>query len=203
MSSDAALYARVSTENQDLDKQVEKLKTWAESHGHNYDLYSEKVSSIKERPEFEKLMEDVEQYDIVAVTKIDRFGRSLQDMLQKMNDIQDQGADFVTVDQPINTEDEMMGDLMTKLLALFADFERKMIRRRLEEGWEEAHKEGRVGRPSKLSEDDIDFLVEHYEDGAQYKYLKSMLKTRRGVDASKSTIYRALKDREVVGGDSE
>lgn len=192
MVKEVALYARVSTENQNLDRQVKKLKNWVKEKGYNFNLYSEKVSSIKERPKFKKLMEKVGDYDVVAVTKIDRFGRSLQDILQKINLIQDKGVDFVTIDQPINTEDEMMGDIMTKLLALFAEFERKMIRKRLEEGYEEALKKGKVGRPSALTEKQKDKVEEMYEKGASYKFLANHY------DVSKATIYRTLKERNKI-----
>jgi len=61
--------------------------------------------------------------------------------------IKDGGAEFVAIDQPINTDDELLGDLTLKMLALFAEFERKMIRKRLEEGYQEALGPGQ-GRPA-------------------------------------------------------
>jgi len=191
----AALYARVSTDNQDLNRQEDKLIDWATSHGYDYTLFSEKVSSIRERPQFETIMENVEEYDVIAVTKIDRFGRSIQDILEKVQLIKDEGAEFVAIDQPINTDDELLGDLTLKMMALFAEFERKMIRKRLEEGYREALAQDRVGRPSKLDEAEGDEIERMYEKGASYKFLANHY------DVSVSTIYRVLKSRGAVGSD--
>lgn len=189
----AALYARVSTENQDLERQEQKLVQWAESQGYEYDLYSEKASSIKERPKFEEILTHIEDYDILAVTKLDRFARSIQDFLQRIDEIREKGCEFHTVDQPINTDDEMYGDLLLNMLALFADFERKMIRRRLEEGYAEAMKDGRVGRPSALSDNDKEKLAAMYESG---RYSWNGLKEEFGV--SKATISKALKEKGAL-----
>ncbi|MFB6158250.1 MAG: recombinase family protein [Candidatus Nanohalobium sp.] len=160
----AALYARVSTQNQDLEPQEEKLREHAEQEDWNFDLYSEKASSIKERPEFEKIMQNIEDYDKVVVTKIDRFARSLQDFLERINKVRENGAEFQALDQPINTEDEMYGEFLLNQLALFADLERKMIRRRMEEGFEKAKQEGKVGRPSSLTESEKESIALKYSE---------------------------------------
>lgn len=199
MSKKAALYARVSTENQELDRQEEKLESWAENQDIEYELYSEKVSSIKERPEFEKILDNIENYDLVVVTKIDRFARSIQDFLQRIDRVRNHGAEFKAIDQPINTQDEIYGDFLLKQLALFADLERKMIRRRLEEGYKEAKEEGRVGRPNKLTEDEKDWVAEKYEKGASYKYIRLLLKDEKGKEVSQSTIGRVLREKGLTG----
>lgn len=203
ISKKAALYARVSTENQELDKQEKKLESWADRKGHEYELFAEKVSSIKERPKFEEVLERLDEFDVLAVTKIDRFGRSLQDTLQKLNTLKEHDVEFVTTDQPIDTEDEMVGDMMMKMLAIFAEFERKMIRKRLEEGYREALAQNKVGRPSKLSEEQKDRVAEMYENGSSYDYIKYTLDREHGVEVSDTTIYRALKDRSVIGNESD
>ncbi len=193
MTKKAALYGRVSTQNQSLDSQTDKLKAWAERKGYDYDLYTEKVSSIKERPKFEELMDNVEKYDIVAVTKIDRFGRSVQDILEKINEIKESGSDFVSIDQPIQTDDELYGDFLLKILSVVADFERKLIRRRMEEGFEKAKQEGRVGRPTKLSDEDREALKAMYKQGASYRYLANYF------DVSQSTIRNKLDEMGLIG----
>jgi len=193
MSGKVALYARISTKNQDLDNQVEKLKNYAEEKGLDYDLYKEQVSSIKERPKFEKIMENLDQYDKVIVTKIDRFARSIRDFTERINDLELEGVDFEAVDQPINTDDEVYGDFLMKMLALFAELERKMIRRRMEEGFEKAKRENRVGRPSKLSEKDKDKIELLYTEKSY-----SWASLANEFDCSRSTIHRALKERGVI-----
>lgn len=189
----AALYARVSTDNQDLEPQEEKLRRHAEREGWDFDLYSEKASSIKERPEFEKIMQDIEDYDKVVVTKIDRFARSLQDFLERINKVRESGAEFQALDQPINTEDEMYGEFLLNQLALFADLERKMIRRRMEEGFEKAKQEGKVGRPSSLTESEKESIALKYSEKS-YSY--SSLAHEYNV--SESTVYRVLKEKDLI-----
>lgn len=190
----AALYARVSTANQELGPQVEKLEQYADRHGYEHDLYEEQVSSIKERPKFEEIMDNLEQYDVVVVTKIDRFARSIRDFTERINDLQMEGVDFEAVDQPINTGDEVYGDFLLKQLALFAELERKMIRRRMEEGFEKAKAEGRVGRPSKLTDEEKSEVAMLYRE-MKYSYAS----LARKYDCDESTIYRALKEEGVIG----
>lgn len=193
MSEKVALYARVSTKNQDLDSQVEKLKNYAERKEFNYDLYKEQVSSIKERPKFEKIMENLGQYGKVIVTKIDRFARSIRDFTERINDLELEDVDFEAVDQPINTDDEVYGDFLMKMLALFAELERKMIRRRMEEGFERAKEENRVGRPAKLTKKDKDKIELLYKEKSY-----SWQSLAKEFDCSRSTIHRTLKERGVI-----
>jgi len=190
----AALYARVSTENQELEEQIKQLESWAEKEGYKYDLYSEKVSSIKERPKYEEILENLDKYDLLVVKHLDRFGRTTRQILSDIEHLSDQGVSLYTLDQPIDTRKESMwGDLMTQLLSVFAELERKMIRRRMKEGYDKAHEEGRVGRPSKLSDEDKEKLAAMYESG---RYTWEGLKQEFNV--SKGTISKALKERNVL-----
>lgn len=186
MTDKVALYARVSTENQKLEPQVKKLERWAENRDVDYELFKEKVSSIKERPQFEKIMENLDEYDKIVVTKIDRFARSIQRFNRRMNVLEEHDTDLEAVDQPIKTDDEMYGDFFRKMLALFAEHERKMIRRRLEEGFKKAKEEGRVGRPKK--DIDMDRVVELWEKGVSVTGIAKI----EGV--SRATIYNRLED---------
>lgn len=192
---DVALYARVSTKNQDLERQETKLVDWAEREGHDYELYSEQASSIKERPEFDTILDRVEEYDAIAVTKIDRFARSIRKFNQRLEYIRNHDTEFVSVDQPIDTTDEVYGDFMIQMLALFADFERKMIRRRLEEGFKQAQEEGRVGRPRK--DIDMDKLDKMYQRGASYAFMASEF------DVSEQTISNRLEELGHIGDGSD
>jgi len=198
----AGLYARVSTQKQELKRQKQKLEDWAEENNYKYDLYHEKASSVKERPEYEKMISNIEYYDIIAVTKIDRFGRSLNDILNQINYIKDHETEFITIEQPINTNDDLMGEIMTNLLALFSEFERKMIRRRMEEGWEEAYQEGRVGRPSKLSESKENIIEERRKMSYTYSEIKTYMKQVENIKVSESTIYRVLKEKGLTNNEN-
>ena len=197
MTEKVALYARVSTENQDLSNQVQKLKDYAEKEGAEYDLYSEKASSVKERPQFEELMENLEDYDYVVITKLDRFGRSLRQMLGNIEEVNERSGGIVVIDDQFSIDtrgDETLEqEIIRKFLSLFAEVERRMIRRRMEEGYEKAKEEGRVGRPEALTEDEKEELAGLYESG---RFTWKGLKEKYGV--SKSTISKALKEKGAM-----
>lgn len=207
MSEDVALYARVSTENQDLERQVQKLKDWAEKENYNAYLYKEKISGKDDdREKFQEMMDKVAQgaYSIVAVTKIDRFGRSTRHILQNIDQVEKSGAAFVTTEQPIDTRDDsMMGDIMTQLLSMFADFERRMIRERMEEGFREAQKEGRVGNSRKLTDEQVEEMRQNYEDGWSIKQVHSWVMGRPDFPdkVSYQTIRNAVRGRGVYSDD--
>lgn len=197
----AGLYARVSTENQDLESQEENLQQWAIRNDYDYDLYSEKVSSIKERPKFEEILENLDEYDIVAVRHLDRFGRTTRDILQNIDLLKQEGVAFYTLDQPIDTrEDSIWGEVMTQLLSVFAELERKMIRRRMQEGYEEALEEGRVGRPKKVNEEQLEEATEMYEKGWSVTRIHAFLQGKYDdFDAHRSTLQKTLKREGVIG----
>jgi DNA invertase Pin-like site-specific DNA recombinase len=192
-----ALYARVSTDNQELQPQVNKLQSWAEDEGVEHTLFSEQASSVKERPEFDDMMERLEEFDYVVVTKLDRLGRSLREMLANIDTINEDSGGLVVIDDDFNidTRDEqsLEQEIITKFLSLFAEVERRMIRRRMEEGYEKAKEEGRVGRPAALSEDEKSQLVGDYESG---KYTWEGLSDK--YDVSTTTISNVLQERGII-----
>lgn len=194
------LYARVSTDNQDLASQKKKLTQWAEQQGYDYDLYSETISGKDdERTQFQELMEKVRdgKYDVIAVTKIDRFGRSTRHILQNIDEVEEYGASFVTLDQPIDTRDDtMMGEMMKQLLSVFADFERRMIRQRMEEGFRKAKEEGRVGRPKKLDDEMIEEAQNKYDRGWSKKQVHSWLQGKYDIDVSYHTVRKYIGEQQ-------
>lgn len=192
------MYARVSTENQDLENQIQKLEEWVEKEEiENYDLYREKASTTKQRQKFEELMENLGEYDYIVVTKLDRLGRSLRQMLSNIENINKESGGLVVIDDDftIDTRDKqsLEQEIITKFLSLFAEIERRMIRRRMEEGYRKAEEEGRVGRPEKVTEDEKSQLVGDYQSG---HYTWEGLADK--YDCSKATISKILKEREVI-----
>jgi len=199
MPEKAAIYARVSTEEQNLEGQVERLKEWAEKEDYDYDLYSEEVSSVAERPKFNELIENIpdSDYTALAVTDLDRFGRSTRDILEKIDRLSEQGVGFVCIDQGIDTRDDSaMGEIMSKvtvtILSAFAEFERKMMLKRQKEGIKKAKEEGRMGRPEKLDEEDVQQVIQWREKGVSVKDICLRLEEYHGIEVGKSTIYNYL-----------
>ena len=209
MTEKACLYARVSTEDQDIDSQIESLENWAEKEGYDYDLFSEKVSSVQERPKFNELIDSIQQgdkeYDVLIVTDLDRFGRSTRDILQKIDLLEEHGTSFVCIDQGIDTRpDSPMGKVMQKvmitILSAFAEFERKMMLKRQKEGIAKAKKEGRLGRPKVLDEEHEEKIKEWYGRGVSGTDIKRRLEDGVGgvepVEIGKSTVYDYLRGME-------
>lgn len=140
-------YARVSTEDQKLDGQLDALKaTGAEK------IFADKITgTARVRPELDRMLDQLRQGDVVVVTKYDRLARSLRDLLEIVDAIQARGAGFRSLAEDIDTTTPA-GRLVFHVFASIAQFERERISERTREGLEAARKRGRVGgRPPALS----------------------------------------------------
>lgn len=195
-----ALYSRVSTDNQEIDKQKNRLREWAESKGHEFDEYSEVVSSVAERPEFEDLMQNVSDYDALVVTDLDRFGRSTRDILEKIDELTEKGVAFKCIDQPmLNTdpseEASPLQEAMRELMSVFASFERKTIRKRMEREYRKAVDDGKVGRPKVLNKDEEDYVWNKHERGYSFNTIKALVNEKYDKDISKAPVQRVINER--------
>lgn len=140
-------YARVSTDNQSLDSQTDAL--WVAGAEK---VFADKISGSKRtRLELDKMLEQLRVGDIVTVTKYDRLARSLKDLLEIVETIQERGAGFRSLAEDIDTTTPA-GRLVFHVFASIAQFERERISERTREGLQAARKRGRVGgRPPILS----------------------------------------------------
>jgi len=124
-------YIRVSTTDQNTSRQEEMFK------GLKIDkYYIEKVSgkNIKDRPELQKMMDYVREGDIVIVESISRFGRSLQDLLTLINQLNEKGVQFRSIKEGDIDTTTPTGKLVFSIFASLAEFERETIRQRQAEG---------------------------------------------------------------------
>jgi site-specific DNA recombinase len=115
-------------------------------------IYTDKALSGKntERPDFQRLMEAAQRkaFDCVVCYKIDRFSRSLIDLLNTLKILNDNEIKFISATEPIDTA-SVMGQTFLQLLGVFAEFERKLIKERMDAGKRKAESEGKVThRPS-------------------------------------------------------
>ena len=140
-------YARVSTEGQNLDAQQDALQAAGTER-----LFSDRISgSLRQRPELDRLLDQLRAGDVVVVTKYDRLARSLRDLLDIVEAIQARGAGFRSLAEDIDTTTPA-GRRVFHVFASIAQFERERISERTREGLEAARKRGRVGgRPPALS----------------------------------------------------
>lgn len=140
-------YARVSTDDQNLDAQLDALKAAGVER-----IFSDKISgSLRKRPELDRLLDQLRDGDVIVVTKYDRLARSLRDLLDIVEAIKARGAGFRSLAEDIDTTTPA-GRLVFHVFASIAQFERERISERTKEGLEAARKRGRVGgRPPALS----------------------------------------------------
>ena len=140
-------YARVSTDDQNLDAQTDALTAAGAER-----VFADKISGTKrERLELDKMLDQLRPGDVVVVAKYDRLARSLRDLLDIVEAIQARGAGFRSLAEDIDTTTPA-GRLVFHVFASIAQFERERISERMKEGLEVARKRVRVGgRPQALS----------------------------------------------------
>lgn len=145
-------YARVSTSEQNLDRQIDLL----EEAGCDR-IYSEAISgAAKEKPELQKALDALREGDTFLITRLKRMGRNLKDLILKAERItHDIGASFRAVREMIDLE-TAQGRLWFHFSGALAQFERERINERVQEGLESARERGRKGgRPSALEEAEV------------------------------------------------
>lgn len=140
-------YARVSTDDQNLDGQTDALTAAGAER-----IYADKISGSKrERPELDRMLDQLREGDVVTVTKYDRLARSLKDLLEIVEIIAEKKAGFRSLAEDIDTTTPA-GRLVFHIFASIAQFERERISERTREGLAAAKKRGRVGgRPPALT----------------------------------------------------
>ncbi|WP_251908484.1 recombinase family protein [Lentilactobacillus kefiri] len=148
-------YARVSSKEQHLDRQLAALKDVDK-------LFTDKLSGANtNRPELQKMLAYIREGDIVMVTELDRLGRNNHDLTKIMNSIQNKGATLDVLNLPSMTgiADPNLRQLMTNLIIELykyqAESERKRIIERQQQGIALAKQQGKYhGRKSQYTQDD-------------------------------------------------
>jgi len=147
----AGLYARVSTNDQQtIPLQIRALREYAVRRGWTIALQMKEVGSgASERQLREKLLEAARrrEIDVVLVWRLDRWGRSVADLLATLQELQHLGVGFVSLTEALDLTTPA-GRAMAALLAVFAEFEREILRARVRAGLAQARQNGKkLGRP--------------------------------------------------------
>ena len=175
-------YARVSTEAQNLDRQLDALK----KHGVDV-IYNEKMTGTKkERPELTKMLERITEGDTVVIESLSRLGRSTKDLIELTELFKSKGVRLVSLKESIDT-DSSTGKLLFTLMSAIAQFERDTIADRTCEGLRSARARGRTGGRPKANPDNIKKAVKLYNTG---QYSIKEIEELTGV--KKSTLYRNI-----------
>lgn len=147
-----ALYSRVSRIDLNPENQNIQLLEYAKNKGWEYEFFEELESSRKTRPIKEKVLQLVRdnKIDGIIVYKLDRWARSLQELIMNVTEITNRGKQFISITQPFDTTSSS-GMLMLQILGAFAEFERELIRERTLAGLARAKAQGKtLGRPRKV-----------------------------------------------------
>ena len=175
-------YARVSTEQQNLDRQLDMLT----QYGVDY-IFNEKMTGTKrDRPELNKLLDRLMAGDTIVVESLSRLGRSTKDLIELVDLFEKKQVHLVSLKEQIDTSTPA-GKLLFTLMSAIAQFERDVIAERTREGLNAARARGRVGGRPRTNEQKVKQAVKLYQTG---QYSVREIEELTGV--KKSTLYRRL-----------
>jgi len=148
------VYLRVSTQDQNTDLQIKEIQTYLKARNwSDYAIYEDKASGThSNRPQLKQLLSDTRQrkLDVVICWKLDRFFRSLKDLVITLQELGELGVSFISLRDQVDLSTSS-GRLMLHMLGAFAEFEASLIRERVKAGIAAAKAKGkRLGRPSRV-----------------------------------------------------
>lgn len=179
-------YARVSTIDQNLDRQLDMLNRYGVER-----IYTEKMSGTKrERPELNRMLAELQQDDTVVVESLSRLGRSTKNLIELVELFQEKGVHLVSLKEAVDTSTPS-GKLLFTLMSAIAQFERDTIAERTKEGLKAARARGRCGGRPKANPQKVQQAIALYKTR---QYTVREIRALTGV--TKSTLYRSLKTEE-------
>lgn len=187
-------YARVSREEQNLDLQLNALR----DAGCKKIFHDEGVSggiAPENRVGFAKAQKKMNSGDTLVVWKMDRLGRSLGQIINTLDTLNEDGVQFVSLTEPIDTT-TAMGRAFWQITGVFSEMERALIQERTKEGLKAAVRRGqRLGRPPALTAAQVLDAAERVKNGE-----KSVADMARLYGVQRSTVHRALKRLKLKNG---
>jgi DNA invertase Pin-like site-specific DNA recombinase len=178
-------YARVSTEDQNLDRQIDQLKAAGVKK-----IYCEKMTGTnRNRPKLRDMLDNVREGDTIIITDLTRISRSLKDLLVITEEIKDKGVHLKSLKETIDTT-SAQGKFFFHITAAFSQFERDLIAERTKEGLASARSRGKLGgRRSKLTDRDKATVKKLYD--AKELTVAEICRT---YGISRPTLYKAVKE---------
>jgi DNA invertase Pin-like site-specific DNA recombinase len=179
-------YARVSTQDQNLDLQTDELTRLGCQK-----IYQEKVSSGKERPQLMKMIENLREGDSVMVWKLDRLARSLKELINLVEIFRVKKVNFTSIKDSIDTS-TVQGRLLLNIFGSLAEFERDTIRERTKAGLSAAKARGRMGGKKKGLSSEAKKKAETAV--MLYQQKKSAIEIAGIIGVGRATVYRYLEE---------
>ena len=178
-------YARVTKNEQNLDVQIQKLTAAGCD-----EIFQEKISGAKDdRPQLKALMEKLRRGDVLCVVRLDRLGRRMMRLVELINNFKEQGVEFVSLENNLDTSTHM-GMLLFNICAAFSEMERELIRERVKAGIDSAKQQGRNGgRPKALTTEKAETVRALRQTGKMS--VKNICET---IGISRSVFYRCINE---------
>lgn len=172
-------YARVSTDSdkQSTDLQHDALLKAGVDSRH---IYEDKASGAKDdRTGLAQALEFVQSGDTLVVWKLDRLGRSLPHLIEIINTLKAKDVGFKSITEGMDTSSPS-GKLVFNIFASLADFERELIKERVNAGLESARKRGRIGgRPKAIEQETLDAICVALEEGKSKSEISRIFNVKR------------------------
>lgn len=176
-------YARVSTQQQDLIRQLDMLKEY-----NCTEILTEKMSGTKaERPELIRLKDKVRPGDRLVIESFSRLGRSTKDLIELVEYFENKGVKLISIKENFDTNTPQ-GKLMLTVFQAFSQFERDLIVQRTKEGLESARARGRKGGRPPVKGKNIEKALKLYDSK---EYSISQIVAMTGI--SQATLYRYIR----------
>ena len=185
-------YCRVSTEDQNLHRQIDAL---IGAGVNKRNIYQEKITGTKkDRPALERMIEELEKGDVIIIPDLTRLSRSTKDLLEIVQQIKDKGAAIKSLKDTWldTTTDNPYNDFLLTVMSGLSQLERDLISQRTKEGLAAAKARGRKGgRPNKRN-DKAGLVLMMLEAN------KTISEIVKAIGVSRATIYRIIKDDERI-----
>ncbi|WP_028316596.1 recombinase family protein [Desulfatibacillum aliphaticivorans] len=193
-----AIYARVSTDKQTVDAQLEELQKYAKRRSWTlYQVFTDQGFSgaNTKRPAFQKMLEDAhrKRFDVLLVWKLDRLSRSLKDLVDTLDKLNSCGIGFVSFSDPGLDTLSPTGRLTFQIIGAMAEFERALMSERVKSGLRNAKAKGKViGRKTVLTPMVKSRIKELKGQGLSNVQVAKRLKISEG------SVRRALQQKEKI-----
>lgn len=179
-------YARVSTADQNLERQLDMLRQYGADP-----IFQEKMTGAKrDRPELNRMLAHIAQGDTVVIESLSRLGRSTKDLIELVELLKEKGVELVSLKEQIDTSTPT-GKLLFTLMSALAQFERDVIAERTKEGLKAARARGRCGGRPKCDPRKVQQAIKLYHTG---QHTVKEIEELTGV--KKATLYRELRSVE-------
>lgn len=186
-------YARVSTVDQNLDRQIDQL---IEKGVDKRNIYQEKVTGTKkDRPALNKMLDELQEGDVVLITDLTRISRSTPDLLAIFDKIKEKGAAIKSIKETwLDTSSENpYNHFLLTVMAGLSQLERDLISTRTKEGLQSARIRGRIGGRPKIRNEKADLVLMMLDNGYKVKDIVAQ------TGLSRTSIYRIKNDNEEEG----